>query len=107
MSIAGSPSIWPKWVEDQTSRGESVYVDRFGNGREKEGYVKRKRIWRVSMKPRVRLVKKEVAKEVAKEITEEMTEKAENGDKLKELLGLGPTLIETGPPKTGVAAALP
>ncbi|KIM81714.1 hypothetical protein PILCRDRAFT_821064 [Piloderma croceum F 1598] len=105
MSIAGSPSIWPKWVEDRTSRGESVYVDRFGNGRGKEGYVKRQGVWRISMRPKVQLVKK---KEMAKEMTEEMTEeKAENGDKLMEMLGLSPTPIETGPPKTGVAAALP
>jgi len=74
-------------------------VDRFGNGRGKEGYVKRKGALRISMKPKVQLVKKG---EMVEETTKETTEKAEKGDKLEELLGFGPTPPETEPP-----AALP
>lgn len=74
-------------------------MDRFGNGRGKEGYVKRKRVWRISTRPKFQLGKKVQPvkrEENAKELTEEMTEEnVEQGDELMEVLGLDPTPIET------------
>ena len=83
-----------------------MYVDRYGNGSGREGYVRKERVWKVSTKPRGRWVAKG-KQETVKEKLEVGEKEAEGRDGVKELLGLDTTPIETGPPKAGVAAALP
>ena len=104
MSLAGSPSIWPLWVEERKSKGECVYVDMYGNGNGKEGYVKKKTVQRISTKPKGGHRPKGKAAEDEKANPVVVVEER---DKLKDLLGLDLTPAETGPPKTGIASALP
>jgi hypothetical protein len=112
MSIAGSPFIWSKWVEERTARGESLYVDRYGNGQGKEGYVKRPRVWRVGWARKAGYSRKEKGVETEEAVSlgnekKEIEDRKTEGDELKTLLGLGTMPVETGPPKTGITTALP
>lgn len=91
-------------------------MDRYGNGQGKEGYVKRPRVWRVGWARKAGYSRKEKVVETGgtvslgiekKEIEDGKTEDEGEGDELKTLLGLGTMPIETGPPKIGIATALP
>jgi hypothetical protein len=89
-----------------------VYVDRYGNGKGRDGHVKRERVWRVGRAPRGGWGKEEEVgvhegASLAGKIEGKTGEKREGRDDLKELLGLDTMPVETGPPKTGVAAASP
>jgi len=81
-----------------------VYVDRYGNGKGKAGYVKRERIWKVA-RPKGTSGKK--TKEGHKEAgsgSQEKTDSMEGGDEGHELKEL--ESIETGPQNAGLTAAL-
>jgi len=91
-----------------------VYVDKHGNGKGKEGYVERERVWKVGRKPKVGWAARKEVKTKGLEKGEEGQKQestevrtAEGHDELRGLLGLGLMPIETGPQKSGVAVALP
>jgi len=112
MATAGLPSIWPQWVEERKNRGENIYVDRYGNGRGQEEYVRQERVWKIG-RVRPPRQKGEVAagkmasleknKLQVGEVKSE--EKGEKQDVLKGLLGL--ELTESGPTQTSIPATLP
>jgi small subunit ribosomal protein S25 len=110
MFVAGSARIWPQWVEERKSRGESIYMDKYGNGKGKEGYIERERVRKIARRPKrswgvKRKAETESMGEMGSEVKGAGKEKVEERDEVKELLGLD--TMETEPPTTGVAAALP